>query len=259
MKNVTPFLAIAIATLCASATPAADKKDATIVRDYTDVVAPPDQAAYETGVKRFNQCLAQHGYKFAWTAWVHETGDTYTYSYTTDPLAWESFDAMHAQGAACDAALRAEVNPHLKRETSSFIQIMPELSHMPNNMGLGTGYIEVTNFKLKPGHEASEAFTTAAKKITAAAEKSKWPNYYSIGMIRDGGDDDAPDFVLVSPAKSWAELEKDTDPSVWQMVENVYGKEAGKAIRKSVNDALQSVTSHVDSYSESLTYKPSGK
>jgi hypothetical protein len=77
-------------------------------------------------------------------------------------------------------------------------------------------------------------------------------------MIRDGGDD-APDFVLVSPAKSWAELEKDADPSVWQMVEKVYGKEAGKAIRKSVNDALQSVTSHVDSYSEGLTYKPSGK
>jgi hypothetical protein len=85
MKNVSPFLAITIATLCASAVPAADKKDATIVRDYTDIVAPADQAAYETGIKRFNQCLAQHGYKFAWTAWLHETGDTYTYSYTDVP------------------------------------------------------------------------------------------------------------------------------------------------------------------------------
>ena len=258
MKNVTPCLAFAIAMLFASGTLAAEKNDANIVRDYTDVVAPADQAAYETGIKHFNQCLTQHGYKFTWTAWIHETGDTYTYSYTTDPLAWESFDAMHAQEAACDPALRAEVNPHLKSETSSFIQSMPELSHLPKGMGLGTGYIEVTNFKLKPGHEATDAFIAAAKKIAAAADKSKWPYYYSIGMIRDGGDG-VPDFVIVSPAKSWAELEKDTDPSVWQMVENVYGKEAGKVIRKSANDAIQSITSHVDSYSENLTYKPSGK
>lgn len=253
MNSITRRLALSVALLCATGVQAADQNNATIVRDYTDIVAPVDQQAYETGVKNFNQCLHQHGFKYTWTAWTHETGDTYAYSYTSDPLAWESFDAMNVAGKACDQALRAAVNPHLKSETSTFFEVMPELSHMPKGMEPTSPLIEVTYFKLKPGHEASEAFAAAAKKIAAAAEKSNWSINYMFARVREGGEG-SPDFVLVSPAKSWADLGKDPDPSVWKMVENVYGKESGQAIRKSVNDVILSVSSHVDSYNADLTY-----
>jgi len=258
MNTITPWLALSFTLLCATGVQAADTVGPTVVRDYTDIVAPADQQAYETGVKNFNQCLHQHGFKYTWKAWIHETGNTYAYSYVTDPLSWESFDAMNAAGKACDQALRTAVNPHLKSETSAFFELVPALSHMPKTTPPTSAFIEVTYFKLKPGHEASEAFTAAAKKIAAAAEKSNWAINYMMGQVRDG-DEGAPDFILVIPAKSWADIGKDPDPSVWKMVENVYGKEIGQAIRKSVNDAIQSVSAHVDSYSADLTYTATDK
>lgn len=258
MNTSTPWLALSFTLLCASGIQAADTSASTIVRDYTDIVAPAEQQAYENGVKTFNQCLHQHGFNYTWKAWVHETGNTYSYSYVTDPLAWENFDAMSLAGKACDATLRTAVNPHLKSETSAFFEVMPAMSHMPKSMAPASAFIEVTYFKLKPGHEAEEAFVDAAKKIAAAAEKSSWSINYMFARVRDA-DEGAPDFILVIPAKSWAQLGREPDPSVWKMVENVYGKESGQALRKSVNNVIQSTSAHVDSYSADLTYTAGSK
>jgi hypothetical protein len=257
MKNVTAWLALAL--LCGTAVQAQDKTaPVTVLRDYTDVVAPADQQAYEAGVKNFNQCLRQHGFKYTWTAWIHETGDTYSYSYTSDPVPWSSFDEMEAVGKACDGIMQSNVNPHLKSETSSFLQVMPELSHVPKGTDTTPKLIEVTYFMLKPGHEATETFTANIKKVAAAAEKANWPYYYRFGQVIDAGDG-APDFILISPSKTWAELGKDPNPDVWKMVEGVYGKAEAVAIRKAINDAIKDVSSHVDSYSADLTYTASGK
>ena len=185
MNTITPCVALSFVWLCTAGVRAADTSSSTIVRDYTDVVAPADQQAYS--------------------------------------------------------------------ETSAFFEIMPAMSHMPKKMPPTSAFIEVTYFKLKPGHEAMDAFMAAAKKIAAAAEKSNWTVNYMIGQVREA-DEGAPDFILVIPANSWAEVGKDPDPSVWKMVENVYGKEIGQAIRKSVNDAMQNQSTHVDSYSAELTY-----
>ncbi|RDS79619.1 hypothetical protein DWU98_16230 [Dyella monticola] len=256
MKQITAWLALAL--LSGAAVQAAEKPAVTVVRDYTDIVAPADQQAYEAGMKSFNQCLHQHGFKYTWTAWVHETGDTYSYSYTSAPVPWSTFDEMDAAGKACDTAMRSSVNPHLKSETSAFMQVLPELSHMPKAVDPAPKLIEVTLFTLKPSHESSEAFMANVKKIAAAAEKSKWPYYYQFSRLIDAGDG-APDFILVSPSKSWAELGADPDPDVWKMAESVYGKADAAAMRKAINDAIKDVSSHVDSYNADLTYTASGQ
>jgi hypothetical protein len=256
MKRMSVWLAPTVAVLCLGSVQAAAKDQANIVRDYTDTVAPADQQAYEAGIKSYNQCLAQHGFKYVWTSWMHETGDVYSYSYVTDPMTWASFDAMHDAGKACDATFRTQVNPHLKGETSVFMQGDPEFSHL-QTATLGTpALIEVTYFKLKPGQR--QAFKDAAKKIRDAAEKSKWPSYFLLNEVVDGGEG-APDFLLVSPAKSWADLGKEADPTLWKMLENVYGKADADALRKTLRDALQESPSHVDSYNAGLSYRPSGK
>jgi hypothetical protein len=258
MKSTLLWLACAAAVACATSVCAADAAKPLVMRDFTDTVAPADQVAYEAGIKAYNQCLAQHGFKYTWTAWVHETGDTYSYSYTSDPLSWTSYDTMQTAAKACDGSLRSEVNPHLKSEISAFMEAHPELSHMAKGQNIYQPYIEVLYIKLKPGHDAHEAFLDVAKKIADAAEKSKWPNYYTISEIRDGGGD-APDFIVVIPSKSWAELGKEPDTPLWTMVENVYGKPDAQALRKSFNDAVQNESAHIDSYSTELTYKAGGK
>lgn len=258
MKSMKPWVASMVALLCITGVHAAEMGKADVVRDYTDTVAPADQQAYEAGIKSYNQCLGQHGYKYTWTALLHETGDTYQYSYVSEPSAWAAFDAMHTAGKACDQTWRTEVNPHLKSETSVFLMRTPELAYMPGGMPMTSALTDVTYFTLKPGHEAAEAFTDVARKIAAAAGKTKWSQHFAVLKVVDGGQG-APDFIVVSYAKSWADFGEDADASVWKMVEDAYGKQEAATLRKSLNDAIQEVSSHVDSYSADLTYHAAGK
>lgn len=255
MKSSTVWLALAFALACSGAQAADNVR---VARDFTDMVAPADQQAYEAGTKHFNQCLHQHGFKYNWTAWTHETGDTYSYSYVSDPMPWASFDAMDTAVKACLGVIHSDVNPHLKGEISAFMQAMPELSHLPKDMGPPPPLIEVRYFMLKPGHQAMETFMAAVKKIAAAAAKSNWPHYFQFTRMIDAGDG-APDFILVIPDKNWADVGTEPDPDVWKMIENVYGKSDAATIRQSINDAVAKQSSHVDSYNAELSYIASGK
>lgn len=257
MKPSTFWLASVAACSMGTAL-AADAPKPMLIRDYTDIVSPADQQAYEAGIKSYNQCLSQHGFKYTWTAWSHETGDTYAYSYTTDAVPWSAFDTMRSTSKACDPIFRSSVNPHLKSEVSGFVEARTDLSHMPKGMELTSPYIQVIDFKLKSGHEPHEAFVDVAKKIAAAADKAKWPSTYMIGEIQQAGPD-APSFVVVIPAKSWEDLGKEPDTPLWTMVENVYGKQDAQAMRKALNEATESSASHVDSYNTELSYKGSSK
>ena len=255
---MTSCVASAIALLAVANVHSAEADKANVTRVYNDSVAPADQKAYEAGVKNYNKCLGQHGFKYTWSVWAHETGNTYMYSYVAGPYTWANFDAMHDAGKVCDDAWRTQANPHLKGETSAFLVGMPELSHQSKDTDAKPALIEVTYFTLKHGHEATEAFTNAVKKITAAATKSNWPNHYMTEKVR-AGDKDSPDFILVSQYKSWADFGAEPDPSLWKMVEGDYGKKDTDALRKSLNDAIQEVSSHVDSYNADLTYTSSSK
>ncbi|THD05992.1 hypothetical protein [Rhodanobacter lindaniclasticus] len=233
---------------------AAADAPAKVSRIYTDTVAPASQQAYLAGIKSYNKCLAEHGFKYAWTALTHETGDVYAYSYVSDPVSWADFDVMRTQGKACDATFQQEVNPHLKGEISVFIQEEAEMSHTASK-GMSSDLMEITYFKLKSGYGKGKAFTDAVKKITAAAAKSKWAYSYRFVRVMDGGAD-APDFMVVSYSPSWAELGADADPSLWKMVESVYGKDGATDLRKTLGDTIEQQSSHVDRRDAELTYNP---
>lgn len=236
---------------------AADAAKNVVSRDYTDSVAPADQQAYEAGVKAYNQCLRDHGSKYSWTAWSHETGDVYSYSYIVGPNTWADFDAMQEVGKTCDATWRTQGNPHLKSETSAFMVDQPEMSHMPADWATQAppALIDVVYFTLKQGHEASDAFTASAKKAAAAADKAKWPYYFRFVQVQGGGED-APDFILVMPNKNWADYGAEANPTFWKMVESVYGKADADALRQSINGAVAKTSEHVDSYNADLSYIP---
>jgi hypothetical protein len=236
---------------------AADAGGAFVSRDFTDSVAPPDQQAYEAGVMAFNQCLRDHGSKYAWTAWVHETGDVYSYSYVVGPYAWADFDAMREVGKACDATWRTRGNPHLRSETSTFMVDQPAMSHMaPDwNKQAPSPLIDVVYFTLKETHAAHEVFIAAMKKIAVAADNAKWPYYFRFFQIQAGGEG-APDYVLVMPGKNWADYGAATNASLWKMIEGAYGKADADALRKSINDTLDKSSEHVDSYNADLSYIP---
>jgi hypothetical protein len=254
MKTTTmSCLAAAIALAASVNALAADMAKATMTRLYTDTVAPKDQVAYEAGVKAYNKCLGDHGFKYTWTALGHETGNVYTYSYVSAAGSWADFDKMHDGAKACDDAWRTQANPHIQSEYSAFLEAMPELSHTSKDMMSNAKLVHITFFTLKHGHDNHVAFTDAVKKLAAAAEKAKWPYYYTFQAVVDG-DKGAADFVLANWSKSWAEFGADPNPAFWQMVEGVYGKDETASLRKTVNDATTDVNSHIDSVNADLTY-----
>jgi hypothetical protein len=259
MKIIASCVVTAIALLAGGVSAhAAEAAKANVTRVYTDTVDPAHQQAYETGVKNYNKCLGEHGLKYAWLAWGHETGNTYMYSFAAGPYAWADFDTMHVVAKPCDDTWRAQANPHLKGETSAFLIEMPELSRMPADKGAKPALINVTFFTLKGDRGADDAFTDGLKKIVAAAEKTKWTGHYILYKTK-GADKDAPDYLILSPYKDWAAYGAGADPGVWKMLENADGKDNAEAVRKSINDAIQDVSSHVDNYNEDLTYTPAKK
>lgn len=258
MKIITSCVLSAIALSSAAGVGAAEAEKANVIRTFTDIVEPAQQQAYETGAKAYNKCLGDHGSKYTWLAWGHETGNTYMYSYAAGPYTWSDFDAMRTIGKACDPVWRSEANPHLKSETSAFLIEMPELSYMPKDKDAKPALLNVVFFSLKSTVEADDAFTEGVRKIAAAAAKTKWNGRYTMYKIK-GGDKDAPDYILLTPYKNWTTYGAGPDPTVWKMVESANGKQDADALRKTINDALQDSSSHVDSYNEELTYTASAK
>ena len=254
----TAFWLAAIALCGIVSAKAAGMEKASVYRVYNDTVTPAAQQAYENAVKTYNKCLAAHGSKTTWTAWLHETGDTYTYSYISGPATWANFDAMRAADKACDASWRENANPHLKSEISEFVERMPELSHMNGDGEKTDALMEVTFYTLKGGHEVAQSFRDAVKKITAAAEKSGWPGNYMTLKVVDGGQG-VPDYIVASYSKNWADFGKENDQPFWKMVEGVYGKSEADALLKSLNDDIKEMSSHIDRRSAELTYTPAGK
>lgn len=255
MKTLTACVVAALAVSAIGSAVAADADKMVVTRDFTDTVAPAQQVAYEAGEKAWNQCLKDHGVKFDVHAYNHETGNTYEYSYLIGPVAWADFDASREQFKTCDATWRAQGNPHLKSETSAFMVDQPDMSHMPKDWmkQAPPALVDVTYFTLKPGHDAYAAFVDGAKKIAAAADKAKWPYSFRFLQIQ-GGAEGAPDYILVMPNKNWADYGAEANPSLWKMVEGVYGKADSDALRKAVNDAIDKTSEHVDSYNADLSY-----
>jgi hypothetical protein len=258
VKIIASCAVSAIALLAVTGVHAAEADKANVTRMYRDIVEPSHQQAYEAAVKNYNKCLGQHGVKYSWQAWGHETGNTYMYSYAAGPYAWSDFDTLRDTAKVCDETWRTEANPHLQGEISVFLIGMPELSRVPTDKNAKPALLNVTLFTVKPSREADDAFIDGMKKITAAAAKSKWSGRYMLYKTK-GGDKGVADYIILSPYKNWAEYGAGSDPSVWTMLEGVYGKSDADALRKSINDALEDVSSHVDSYSADLTYIASRK
>ena len=257
MKNFCTLAATAAALMCAGGVQAAATDPISLSFDIEDAVAPAQQVAYEAGVKSYNRCLSQHGYKFAVPALEHVTGDTYAYSYVVILPNWAGLDTNHAMSAVCDSVFEADVNPHLLSETAAISTVMPGFRHYPKGEGPADAPLtEVISFTLKPGRAADEAFRNGVRSIYAAEAKSNWPYYSELDGMNFAGPG-APDFQLIIPARSWAEIGTPESPTVWEMLAKAYGQRKADAIRKSIDGAVASTEEHIDRYAPSLSYTPS--
>ena len=124
---------------------------------------------------------------------------------------------------------------HISKAMSWVAQYMPKLSHVDAKGGI-PAYVFVANIKLKPGH--GPAFEEALGKFAAAADKIKWDGYWFTQQVVAVGHG-APDYNMVWPNKSWAEIGQDPNPSAKALMESAYGKAGAAANRKQYLDAIE--------------------
>ncbi|MGH8278511.1 MAG: hypothetical protein ACRETQ_02975 [Gammaproteobacteria bacterium] len=232
---------------------------ANVWRVWNDTVAPAQQQAYEAGIKTFNQCLRQHGFKYGVGAFTQSTGNTYQYAYVIGPVTWADFDVNHAF-TACNATYSAAVDPHLQSETSGYLTLAAGMYHLSGTPAAlaapgALALLDVNQFTLKPSQGAGDTFVKSVKEIYTAMEKARWPHYSETFAIVAAGPG-AADYELVGFDDNWAQFGADENSSLMSMLDTAYGKKKAGDIMKSVNSVIASAEESVYRADPALTYTP---
>jgi len=252
-KNaVRRMLAVAVAVIAAGGVSAHAAESGSVSRFYMVEVAPAQDQAFQAGMKTWLKCLHEHADTRSLWAWSAETGDLGRYVFESDTRTWAGIDERSPAGKACSGDFNTDVMPHVSKAVSWVARDMPKLSHDAAK-GAIPAYVFVANIKLKPGQ--GPAFEEALGKFAAAANKSKWEGYWFTQQVVAGGHG-APDYNMVWPNKSWAEIGQDPSPSAKAMMESAYGKAGATANRKQYLDAVEHSWSSIYRFDKELSYIP---
>jgi len=109
----------------------------------------------------------------------------------------------------------------------------------------------VTRFELRS--DGYREFRAALGKIHAAMSDKAPDRYYAWSSTLNGSA--GPEMTLLVPLARWAELEQ-RQPTVWQVIEDVYGAEQAAALREAIGTSVRTAHSEVVAYRGDLSYEP---
>ncbi len=226
-----------------------------VSRMWLAEVTPAQDQAFREGIKTYAQCLHQHGARQTVWAWSAQTGDVGRYAFVVDAKTWAGLDFMDPADKDCDPVFNTSVLPHTGKWTSWVAERMPKLSHMAADSEAVPAFAYVYYVRIKPGH--GPALMQAMEKYANAARSSKWQGQWFVRQ-NSGGGRGMPDFSIIWPNASWAEIGKEPNPSLKAMMEKAYGKAQAAAIRKQFMDAIAEQWDGVWRASKELSYIPAG-
>lgn len=201
-------------------------------------------AQFVEGVKLWKECYLKNKGTDHWNVWRRVQGKGDVYVITGTMANWAEMDKKDPAGNACRATAINFIYPNAESTENSIARSIPELSRPPMD---GIKVIDVTFFKVKN----REDFTDVIKSVSSALKASEGNDrgYWSRVI---GGGPEAPDYYVVEPAKSFADLDKVQD-SPWKVYEKVNGKKAYDAIRTKANSSIEKAWSYLYTLSEDLS------
>jgi hypothetical protein len=199
----------------------------------------------EAGRKKHVQFHKSHNDTWAWNTFQIETGmNTGTYVTSTCGHEWKDFDDWEKSLGKADAAdATANMGAYEQQAWSSFYRFRADLS-----LGSGEGPAALSAVYVYRLHRGKvDDFVAATKKIADALRAAKWPQSSGWLELVNGGE--GPAFVLVLGRKGWADFAPGAK-TVFQVVEEAYGKEQADAIWKGRDATV------AQSFTEAATYRP---
>ena len=248
------FCFVFAAMLFLTAAVIAEEKPGTVAKSYFVKIKPGMEQKYEEAFKHHLNLHREVKDTWAWHTWVIVNGeDLGVYITRTPGHHWEDFDAR-AEFEKKDAAdFQAGAGQYVQSMSSIFVEYMPEISRWPEG-GTVPALASVHRFHLKYGRY--KKFLYVIKKIHEAIEKENWSLRYAWLALVNGGDH--PTFTLVIPHEKWADM-KGPEKPLWEMMEQVYGRQEAERLQKSLGKTIHRETSLIARFRPDLSYQPAGQ
>jgi hypothetical protein len=201
---------------------------------------------FRDGLKAYFGCYGENGGEKSYSVYSAETGKLGRYAITTGDHKWAAFDEQEEASKACSETFGEKVVPHMDGAKSLFRRYMAEQSRVKEGE---YNVFQVIDFKV----DDSRRFVDAVTKITEAAEEADWGNFAWYDVHSSGGD--AGNFHVVIPKKNFAGFDVGNKP-LWEMVEDVHGKETAGKLRTDLMETVEKDWSNIWEKQPELSYSP---
>lgn len=226
MRTLGPIAAV-ILTLAVGAPAVGQEKPGTIAQVVVTRAKAGMAKQYQEGRKRHMAWHKRQNDPWSWHTWEAIAGP-YTGSFVSISFGhhWKDLDTWEAQYGQGDLAdVELNLNPYAEATTVAFYDFLADVSRPPAGQGHAK-MSEVVHFLLKPDKAAE--FRHAVRRAHEAIGKTNWPVSYLWYELWNGGE--GPQFVLVLPRNSWAEM-AEPEVSFPAMLTKAFGPyEAGKVL-----------------------------
>jgi len=249
LHRLTSFALVLAAALGVARTVSA----ASVTRAFVIVVPPAQEAAFNQGIKAWENCLHDHGAKHRTLAYSAETGDLDRYLFLDERDSWANMDVHEAAAKACGSIFLTQVQPHASQAFSEIAILNAKDTYMPAGDPEPAPMMWVVAYRIKPGQR--QTLNDALAKLATAAAKTHWGAHFA-GYDIQGSGQGAENFVLVWPNRSWADIGQAPKLSDTEVIASVYGKAAARANQKRLLATIADYWTDAWQYQQGLSYIP---
>ncbi len=244
MKTIKCITNTLIAAVFSITMLTAQNNDKTLMNVTEITVKQGHDVQFVEGVKNWKECYLKNKGADQWNFWKRVQGEGNVYVMTGIMNTWAEMDKKDAAGEGCYMTLVNFIMPHVEKVNYSIAQSMPEFSRGPNeDMKL----VWVTFYRVKNDLDFKEVIgaVTGSVKNKEGSYRAWWYSYM-------GGAVDAPDYMVSSPYKGYADLDISRD-SPAKVYEDAVGKKKADEMRSKWRAAVSDSWSYIFTLNSELS------
>lgn len=213
---------------------------------------PGMEPKLEAGLKAHNAFHAKKNDPMGHNTYVVTSGpNTGDYVRVAGGRNWKDFDAEAAWQKEDQADSAINTTPYVASVVPSYYRLRTDLSRMPPGNAPAALY-SLVFLRLKIGK--LDDFEQAQKLSKEAADKAKWPRYWSVFTLVNGGD--GPTWVISQPRDKYADFNPPEGKTFADMLEEQLGKDAARLRQELSDSSVASVFTEMLEYRADLSYVP---
>jgi len=267
-KTIALLFAIAFCLqhpTCSAQAQATNATDVAVAQVFLDVSESSRRSEFEEGMAKHVAWLKANHESWTWLTWEVLTGrDTGKYIVGSFGHKWEDFDAHDTFSAAANLNFKQSVGPALRSSSCTFYVLRTDLS-LSTEPGTPPKFEQLNIFDVRP--EGAREFSQSIRKMNAAQKQTNFGSESFLSPNSAGGHSrwyfmtnggQGPQYVLATDRTTYSDF-RPVGTSLDDVMENVYGKDAGDSIMTNVRKTFVHVYSELLRFRPDLSYRPGGE